>query len=141
MPKQKFVFLEHTADVKFQAFGKTIEECFENCALAMIASQYKGKIKAIKKKKKIKVKGKDNESLLYNFLEGILFLVDSKRFLVSKVKVKMKESGKEKILEAELFGDDIKNYKISWDVKAITYNEMFVRKEKNKYTAQVVIDV
>ncbi len=136
MNKIKFRFLEHTADIKFQAFGKNLNECFENSALAMINSQYKEKVRG-KIKKKIKVKGKDLESLLYNFLEEILFLIDTKRFLVSKVKIKIKN----RKLEAELIEDDIKNYKLSWEIKAITYNEMFVRQDKGKFTAQVVLDV
>ena len=140
---RKFKFLEHTADVKFQAFGKNLEEVFENSGLALISSQYKGKVKAIKKKK-IKVKGKDNESLLYNFLEEILILLE-KGFLTSKIKVKIKEKNKNKILEAELLGDSTKNYEISVDVKAVTYNQMFVREEKKgkkrQWVAQVVIDV
>ena len=136
MDKTKFKFLEHTADIKFQAFGKNLNKCFENSALAMINSQYKGKVKG-KIKKKVKVKGKDLESLLYNFLEEILFLVDTEKFLASKVKVKIKN----KELESELTGDNIKNYKLSWEIKAITYNEMFVKKIKNKFKAQVVLDV
>ncbi len=32
---EKFKFLEHTADIKFQVFGKTLEEVFENTALAI----------------------------------------------------------------------------------------------------------
>ncbi len=132
----KFVFLEHTADIKFQAFGKSLDEVFENAALAMIASQYKGKIKK-KIKKKIKINGKDLESLLYNFLEEILFLIDTKGFLMAKCKVKIRGSE----LTAELIGDDIRNYKITIDAKAITYNEMFVRKEENKWICQVVVDV
>ncbi len=132
----KFKFLEHTADVKFQAFGKNLEEVFENCGLALVDSQYKGKVKAIKKKK-IKVKGKDNEALLYNFLEEILILLE-KGFLTSKIKVRIKN----KTIEADLFGDSTKNYEISVDVKAVTYNQMFVREEKKgKWVAQVVIDV
>ena len=135
-----FKFLEHTADIKFQAFGKTLNECFKNSVLAMINSQYKGKIKN-KLKKKIKIKGKDLENLLYNFLEEILFLVDTKGFLTSRAKVKISKDRKS--LEAELIGDNIKNYKLSWDVKAITYNEMFVKIDEKKkiWTSQVVLDV
>ena len=54
----KFVFLPHTADVKFQAYGKTLEEVYENSALALINRICNKKIKAIKKVK-FKVKGKD----------------------------------------------------------------------------------
>jgi len=139
MKIKNFEFLEHTADVKFRAFGKNLEEVFENSGLALISSQYKGKVKAIKKKK-IKVKGKDNEALLYNFLEEVLILLE-KGFLTSKIKVKIKGQK----LEADLVGDDIKNYEVSVDVKAVTYNQMFVREEKKGkqkiWVAQVVIDV
>ena len=65
----KFKFLEHTADVKFRAFGKDIEEMFENSALALketIAPKIKVKNKI---KKRFKIEGKDNEAFLYNFLE------------------------------------------------------------------------
>ena len=135
-----FKFLEHTADIKFQAFGKSLNECFENSALAMIYSQYDGKIKE-RIKKKIKVKGKDLENLLYNFLEEILFLIDTKEFLISKIKIKISKDKKN--LEASLIGDEIKNYKLTWEVKAVTYNEMFVKHDlKNKkWVAQAVIDV
>ena len=30
----KYKYLDHTADAKFQAFGKSLEEAFENAALA-----------------------------------------------------------------------------------------------------------
>ncbi|MEK6820605.1 MAG: archease, partial [Nanoarchaeota archaeon] len=76
----KFKFLEHTADMKFQAFGKSLEEAFVNSALAM-KEAISGKIRVKSRiKKKIMVKGKDKESLLYNFLEEILFLLDSEGF-------------------------------------------------------------
>jgi len=136
---KKFKFLEHTADVKFQAFGKTIEEAFENSALAMFNVLHKGKIKS-KKKFKINVKGRDFESLLYNFLEEFLVLFDSENFFLSKID-KIKIDKKNFKLRAEVSGDDTKNYSMSTYVKAVTYNEMFVRKQKDKWVVQVVIDI
>lgn len=138
MMKDKFIFLEHTADIKFQAFGKNLNEVFENSALAMFKSMSDEKIKS-KNKRIIKVKGNDIESLLYNFLEEFLFLLDTKNFFLSKVKVKT--DGKKLI--AEIFGDNVKNYKIHLDVKAVTYNEMFVKfnKKKKIWISQVVLDV
>jgi len=135
---KKFKFLEHTADIKFLAFGKTLEKSFENSALALVeVMTKKTKIKA-KTQKKITVSGKDNESLLYNFLEEFLFLFDSQGFILAKIgKIKIKDEK----LEAEVMGDSVKNYNISQDVKAITYNSMFVKKIGNKFAVQVVLDV
>jgi len=132
----KFKFFEHTADAKFQAFGKTLDKAFENAALAMFNVMYKGKVKKTGKYK-IKVKGSDKESLLYNFLEELLFLLDTKSFFLSSAKVKIRDN----MLEAEVSGDSAKNYKVMTDVKAVTYNEMFVKYEKDMWICQVVVDV
>ncbi len=138
MKTKKFIFLEHTADVKFQAFGKNLNEVFENSALALKEVMTKGiKIKT-KEKRKIKIEAKDRESLLLNFLEEFLYLLDAENFILSRIKkVKIKNNE----LEADIIGDKAENYKFSNDVKAITYNEMFVKKEGNKFITQVVLDV
>jgi len=136
---QKFKFLEHTADIKFQAFGKNLQEIFENSALALFNILYSKKIKE-EKIYKISVKGNDFENLLYNFLEEFLVLFDSKNFLPSRIK-SFKLDEKNFNIKAEVTGDDVKDYETSRHVKAITYNDMFVKKEKNKWISQVVVDV
>ena len=135
---QKFKFLEHTADVKFQAFGKKVEEVFENSALAFKEAVCgKWKIKE-EKEKIIKVNGRDFESLMYVFLEKILYLLEAEGFLISKVKeIKINKF----TLKAVLVGDSAKNYKFTNSVKAITYSEMFIKKQKGKWIGQVVVDV
>ena len=138
----KFKFLEHTADVQFQAFGKTVEEMFGNAGLAMFNSMYSGRVKA-KKTVKVKATGKDYESLLYNFLEELLFLVDSEFFLLSKVvSVKISNIDKRYILNATIMGDTKNDkYETSGDIKAITYSEMFIKEDKGGCTVQVVLDI
>ncbi len=135
--KQRFIFLEHTADVKFQAFGKNIEEVFESSALALKETIYKKPIQE-KEEKEIEVKGQDFESLLYNFLEEFLYLLDAENFLLSKIKKIKIDKFK---IKAIVIGDKATNYEFANDVKAITYSEMFVKKIKDKYVAQVVLDV
>ncbi len=44
-------------------------------------------------------------------------------------------------LEAEISGEEIGERKLEIDVKAVTYNEMFVKLEKDSWVAQVVVDV
>ena len=139
----KFKFLKHTADVKFQAFGKSLEEAFENSAYALKEVMLRD-IKKIGKriKKKIKVEGKDKEGLLLRFLEEFLFLLDSKGFVFSEIKkIKIEEKSGKFVLEAEVIGDKAEDYEFTNDVKAVTYNQMFVKKEKDKWVCQVVLDV
>ena len=138
---EKFIFLEHTADIKFQAFGKSVEEVFKNSALAVANAMFKGKVKS-EKTKIVNVEGQDKEALLYNFLDEISYLFDAENFLLSQVKnLKITENEVSYQLECELIGDNAGNYKVREHIKSVTYHDMFVRIKGKKWTAQVVLDV
>lgn len=136
---KKYKFLEHTADVKFQAFGDNIEEAFENSATAMFSVM--ADLKKIKSKNKIKIKASasNNEELLIEWLNNLLAQADMNNLIFSEFKVKIKDNK----LTGEAQGEklDTKKHEIKLEVKAATYSELFVKKEKNKYTCQVVLDV
>ncbi|MBU2612258.1 MAG: archease [Nanoarchaeota archaeon] len=135
----KFKFLSHTADVKFRAYSDTLEGAFSNSVLAVSKFLFDGKIKE-EKKFSVKISGRDFESLLYNFIEEILFLIDSKNFVPSKV-ANLKIDKKKFSLSATFLGGPAQDYKIESHIKAVTYNEMFVKKIKNKWVLQVVLDI
>ena len=139
----KYKFLPHTADAKFQAFGKTEEEAFENAALALTNIISKDKVKRkIKENASIQVEGNDKGGLLYNFLEEFLFLFETKGFLLSFIKkLKIEEKSGAYFLSCEVLGDNADNYELNNHVKAITYNQMFVKKQGDKFICQVVVDV
>ncbi len=133
-----YEFLEHTADVKFRAEGSTIEEMFSSAADALNET-IRGDIKILERdEKSFEVTGKDNEELLYNFLEEFLGLLDAEDFLVEKIK-SISIDGNE--LKCVVVGDVAESYKFTNDVKAVTYNGMFVREEKGKFVCEVVLDV
>lgn len=137
MGKMKYKFLEHKADAKFKAFGKNLNEAFSNAALAMFSIMVNTKKVEGKIKKEIKVKGKDKKALLYNFLEELLFLLDTENFLLHKIeKLEIKNNE----LKAIILGDKInKKYEILGEVKAVTYNSMEIKEKP--YMVQVVVDL
>ena len=138
-----YIYLSHTADAKFRAFGANLDEAFANAAYAMtdVITDHK-KIKA-KVKEKISAKSEDEKALLYDFLEKFLILLDTKKFLLSKVNnIKIKKEKKGFSLSAEVSGDNhTENYEIRTAIKAVTYQEMDIKKEKGKVTLQVVVDI
>jgi len=139
----KYKFLPHTADAKFQAFGKTLDEAFMNAALAMFSVMFETNNIKPKTTKTIEVKASNKESLLYNFLEELLFYLDSETFFLHKVKtLRITKNNGDLILFSEVVGDtDLSGYAIHSEVKAVTYNEMFIKQEKNKVVVQVVVDL
>ena len=137
----KFKFLEHTADAKMQAFGITLEEAFSNAALGMFNVMVDtSKIKQVKKHL-FTIKSENEESLLYDFLEQLLFLTDSEGFLLSEVLELTIIRNKVLTLVAKVIGDNHTNQEVHSYIKAVTYSEMFIKKEKGKYVMQVVFDI
>jgi SHS2 domain-containing protein len=122
-----YEFIPHTADIQFKASGETLEDLFSNCALAFSKSMTDDLIDE-KKEVNIEVVGHDNENLLYNFLEELIVLFDSKYFILSKIKnIKIKNHK----LKAKIIGDSSIKYNFHTDVKAITYSEMKIERHKN----------
>jgi len=121
------------------AFGSDIEEVFANSALAM--SNILGETTKVKgvKEHKIKLKARNHERLLFDFLEELVFLLDTENFFLHKVK-KIKIS-KTFVLEAVVVGDNSKNYDLKSDIKAVTYSDMKIEKTKKGYEATVVVDI
>ena len=138
---QPYKYFEHTADCKFQAYGKTLEEAFSNAVLAMINHLTPDKIKSMVKRKIIK-KSKRLDTLLYDFLEEFVFLIDTEGFLAGKVEeISIKEKDGEYSILAKVSGDTYKNYEVHGDIKAITYNDMFIKEEEGRWIVQVVVDI
>lgn len=145
--KPSYEFLEHTADILFQAKAETLEELFEQSALAVEESMIK--LKQIQPKKEIKIKGRNLklEYLLFDFLNDLLFYKDSQQLLFSKFKCKIKEHKEGKKAGYELncsaFGEKLNpdKHEQKVDVKAITMHLFEVKKKGKSWMAQVLIDI
>ncbi len=136
---EKFRFLEHTADAKMQAFGSSMEEAFSNAALGMFSLMLEPEKVEGKEEKSISVQGSDTKALLYNWLEELLFLLDSEGFVMHEVK-SLEIKGRE--LDAVVTGDRVSGrYETHGEVKAATYNEMEIREENGGIVLQVVLDL
>tara|TARA_Y100000310_G_C20445258_1_gene698077 strand:- start:4 stop:417 length:414 start_codon:yes stop_codon:yes gene_type:complete len=135
-----FEYLPHTADVKFKAKGKDLNEVFSSSALATYNVLIDVKKIKLNEKRKIEVESKNKESLLYDFLERLIILIDSEDFIGGKVN-KLKISKNNTKLEAEIIGDDVSNYDTHGDIKAATYADMEIVEKKGNCYAIVVLDI
>lgn len=143
----KYEILEHKADLKIRAFGKTKEELFLNMLLAMGESM-KPELKAQsprsrastlrgREKRKVKITSPDLNSLLVDFLSEILYLsqVNKEVFFEAKFK-KFSENE----IDGEIFGQKVERF--GEDIKAVTYHGLNVQQKENKtWEATVLFDV
>ncbi len=140
---KQYEYLPHTADVKFRAYGKTLEEAFVNAAFAMFNVMVETNDVKLKISKEVAAAGDDLPSLLQGFLEQFIILLDTDNFFLSRItKIKVGSRNGKYFLSATAAGDEAKNYEtIGPQVKAATYNSMFVKQEGKHWTAQVVVDI
>jgi|YelNatPaOPRAMG01_1025707.scaffolds.fasta_scaffold19921_6 SHS2 domain-containing protein len=129
-----------TADVAFLAYGKDLNELFANAALAMFEVMINTKQVEKEKEEKVYVEGHDLESLMFNWLNELLYVSDSKNLAFSEFDVKIDEKNFK--LEAVCKGEKIdpQKHETRTVVKAATYHHMKIWKE-DVWKAQVILDI
>ena len=140
---KKFVFFEHTADVLFEAYGKTLKECIENAAAALF--EVAAKPKLLKKTRKAAVRQKANnlEELIVFLLDKLVGESDSRQVFWKEFKVK-KLAGKPGgfVAEGTAFGSPYSPRAAGTHVKAVTMHRAKVwRNEKGAWVARIVLDI
>ena len=148
--KLKYDYFDVTADIGFYAYGKSLEEAYENAGLAMF--NVITDIKKVKKQesKEFEIVSEDLVSLLYDYLEELLFLQDTEFLFFSDFNINI-----EKIVDEN--SSSLENYKltcsaygeeINWDVhthksevKAITFHKMCVKEEDGVFRLRTILDL
>ncbi|RLI91694.1 MAG: archease [Candidatus Altiarchaeales archaeon] len=137
-----FEFLEHVADLRFMAYGKSLNDCFQNSAKAMFSAI--SDLKSIDEKdlKRIVLKAEDLEVLLHDFLSELLFLFETEGLLFKKFHVSI-DRNKGYRLKAELYGEKFnpKKHEIKTEIKAVTYHEMLIERRNKEWVAEVLCDI
>ena len=146
---KKYEFLDHTSEAKFRAYGDNLEEAFENAALALTSLMSDPDKVPSKIKKQITVSAEDEKALLYDFLEELIVLKDSDAFFIHDCAVTIahpQSPSSQLELRAVFRGASGTAYATGADVKAMTYGDMLIEKQKDekkkdRWMLQVVVDV
>jgi len=137
---KKFEYLEiSTADVCFLAYGNSLEELFSNSALAMYEVMVDVDKIEEKIEKEIEVEGYDLESLMFNWLNELLYITDTEKLVFKSFNIKIDEKNFK--LFAKCKGERIsEKHNPKTVVKAATYHLMKIQKN-DIWKAQVILDI
>jgi SHS2 domain-containing protein len=141
---KKFEFLEHTADVYIAAHGNTLEEAFENAALAMFEVMTDTEKITATEEDSVEVEEEDEYALLYSWLEALLVKFEVNNMVFSKFKVSTIEETQEGFkLKALIWGEKFNagKHPQKVGVKAVTYHQMEIIKEVAKVTLMFILDI
>jgi SHS2 domain-containing protein len=137
---ERYKLIEHTADLGIEAYGKTPEELFCNSAFAMfdlIADL--GKIN-LKEKVEFELTAENQSELLINWLRRLHSYYAVYERLFGRFQITaLKEKELRGFAEGEKF--DLKRHVLKREIKAVTYHQMGIEKNKNIYTTQIIFDV
>ncbi|HHE36605.1 MAG TPA: archease [Candidatus Woesearchaeota archaeon] len=138
----RYEYLDHTADLKIRAYGGTLEEAFINTVIG--AFDFLTDTSKVERtiKKKISITANRINSLLYDFLEELLFLLDTEGFILAEIKdMRIIEGEGTFSLSCTALGDKYKRYEVKGNIKSVTYSEMSIKKYQGEYVIEVVLDI
>jgi SHS2 domain-containing protein len=130
----------HQADIGIRGFGSTKEQAFEQAALALTAVT--ANLDKVEPKEKVRINccAIDDELLLFDWLNSLLYEMDTRKMLFSRFEVHIGQDS----LTAIAWGQkmDVSKHQPAVEVKAATYQDLRVRKdESGTWIAQCVVDV
>jgi len=135
----QYEMFDHESDIGIRGFGTTIEEAFENAALAMYAITVNVDLVKPLAHRVVTVSAADDEMLLVEWLNALLSLSDVERMVYSKFTVKINGTA----LTGKAWGEklDETRHEPNVEVKGATYHMLKVCKIGDLYEAQCVVDV
>ncbi len=137
MEKYKFID-DLTSDVLFEAYGKDLKELFSNSAEALFSIICQiDKVKP-SKTKEFDVNGTDLEDTLWNWLSGLIAVVDTDEMFFSKFEILEVD---ETHVKAKLSGESIRPEIGETVVKSLTMHRYKVEQNKNGYKFTVSLDI
>ncbi|MEM3616975.1 MAG: archease [Candidatus Bathyarchaeia archaeon] len=142
--KGNFEFLEHTADVYIAAHGRNLAEAFENAAAAMFEVMTDIKKVNPEVEDYVEVEAADEYALLYNWLEELLVKSEINEMMYSRFKIfEVTKTANGFRLKAKIWGERFNPEKHlqKVGVKAVTYHQMEIIKEKDKTTVKFILDI
>lgn len=170
----KFEYLDHTADVQLHAWGKTLEEAFENAALCMFnymtplegividdgltrcdrrawasrrgrqrrSLQLPQPVPVPHKHRRYEAEGHDLQSLLFAFLDEMLFGFGTEFFVCKEIRILELDRSAWKITaegRGQMF--DRETHVCGTEIKAITYSAMQINESEGDSEVFVIVDI
>jgi len=144
--KPRIRYIEHPSDVGFEVYGTTLEELFANAAIACYG--FMTDIEEIEEteERTIEIKSEDLYSLMFDWLDELLFLFESESLVFKEFDLKVDVSGDSTGTGISISGRcrggkfDPYRHESGIIIKAVTYNMMEIKKNE-LWHARVVLDV
>jgi SHS2 domain-containing protein len=129
----------HGADIGVRGYGASKAEAFEQAALAMTGVVADPAAVAAREAVTIECEAPDDELLLAEFLNALVYEMSTRKMLFSRFSVLI--DGQR--LSGRAWGErvDVARHNPAVEIKGATYTALRVEEEDGRWVAQTVVDV
>ena len=133
-------FFEHTADLGLRVRAADLDALFAEAATALFSAVVED-LSTVRQVQRVEVQiaGDDREFLLFDWLKELLYRFDAKHLLFSRFEVHIAGEGLTGIAWGEPL--DRTRHELAHEVKAITYHGLRIEQAKDRWLAEVIVDI
>jgi SHS2 domain-containing protein len=137
---QEYEYIDHTGDLGFRAYGKTREALFAHAARALFEVLVSPETVEAKEERVVVVEAAALDELMVSWLAELVYLFDTEGLLLKEFEIKRLT---EKHLDASVWGEplDPRRHEVKTGIKAVTYHQLYVKKENGTWETQVILDL
>ena len=131
-------YLDHTADLGIEVFGKTFEELLINIGKAIFETQIKGTLRE-QTSVAFQLDAESQEDLFIDWCRELLYTFSVKQFIPVRYNIELQQLS----LRAELHGDilDPRHHTVKIEIKNPTYHDFQIKKMPELLSATIIFDV
>lgn len=133
-PFSGFFDVPHMADIAIEVLASNLSELFINAAQGLYHILGIRTGTGEPEKLRLYIEEPDNESLLVSFLNELLYYAEQKK-IANEFKLTISDHKLEAVLQM------IPLVSIEKEVKAVTYNEMAIKKNPHGFETRIVFDI
>ncbi len=137
---KRFEILDHTADIGLVVYGEDLKDLFENAGKGFFHIITDLRRVREQEERKIELKGESLERLMVDWLNELLYHHEVENLLFKGFHVdSVGENGLQATVKGEPFREGI--HVIRTGVKAVTYHQIYVKRDGGGWKAQIIIDI
>lgn len=137
---KRYKVFDHTADLGLEIYGKDEKELFSNAAFAIFDLTVDFHNVNASEVRSIAVSGSDREDLFVNYLREILYMLNGQGLLLKEFSI-LEISTRHLVGEVRGEAFNPERHRIKTEIKAVTYHQVEVGKNKSGWKARVIFDV
>ncbi|MDP6360953.1 MAG: archease [Planctomycetota bacterium] len=137
---EKYIELDHTADVGIRVRGQSLEELFEAASFALFDLQVDLSDVKAETEFEIAASGADLENTIVRWLQRLLALMEIEDIIFSRFEL---IEVTEQSARGKAWGEplDAARHQLKGAIKAVTYHELEIEETTEGWEAKIIFDV